>query len=224
MRLVDCFVDAFVYLREFSRSVETEAPDYENVREAVTKLFVDSRAIALDNGYPEEVYDAAKYAVVAYADEVISCSCWAHRSRWQKDSLQRMYFDATNLGAGFYDKLNDLHKFGPDREVREVFSLCLGFGFHGKYFSSSDRQKYEEVKAFHLELLLPDEAQRNIDTAILFPSAYGDTANKVKGDYHPRFNVIPYVIAAPILIVAAAVMYTNRSIIETLNAIVFMVK
>lgn len=224
MRLVDCFVDTFVYLREFARQIETEAPEYDDVRAAVTELFEQSKSVALENGYHDEVYESAKYAVVAYADEVISCSAWTHRSRWQKDSLQRLYFDATNLGASFYDKLNDLHKFGPDREVREVFSLCLGLGFRGKYFSPSDRQKYEEVKAFNLELLLPDEAQRNIDTATLFPSAYGDSANKVKGDYRPRFNVIPYVIAAPVLIVAAAVMYTNRSIVETLNAIVFMVK
>lgn len=224
MRLVDCFVDTLVYLREFARKVEDDAPEFDDVRGEIVQLFDDSQGVALEHGYQDEVYESAKYAVVAFADELISCSKWVHRGRWQKESLQRMYFDATNLGAGFYDRLNDLHKFGPDREVREVYSLCLGLGFRGKYFSPSDRQKYEEVKAFNLELLLPDEAQRNIDTAILFPSAYGDSASKAKGDYKPRFNVVPYVIAAPVLIVSAAVFYTNRSIAETLNAIVFLVK
>lgn len=223
MRLVDCFIDTFLYLREFERMEEGEASGYDEVRQEIISLFQDSKTAALDSGYSEEIYTSAKYAVVAYADEIIMCSRWEHKPVWQKESLQRMYFDATNLGAGFYDKLNDLQKFGPDREVREVYSLCLGLGFRGKYFNNADRQKYEEVKNFNLEILLPDEAQRNIDTAIVFPSSYGGSEKKISGDYKPRVNIIPYVVAAPFIIVGAAVIYSNRSISATLNAISSMV-
>ncbi len=223
MRLVDCFIDTFLYLREFERMEEGEFPDYDDVRGAVTKLFEDSRQVALDEGYSEDIYTSAKYAVVAFADEVILCSAWEHKQAWQKESLQRLYFDATNLGAGFYSKLNDLQKFGPDREVREVYSLCLGLGFKGMYFNNSDRQKYEEVKSFNLAILLPDEARRNIDTAVIFPSSYGASDKKISGDYKPRFNIIPYVIAAPIVFVGIAVLYSTSSISTVLDAISSMV-
>jgi type VI secretion system protein ImpK len=223
VRLVDCFIDTFLYFRQFERAGESLSLEYDAVRGGVEALFEQSRNCAVANGYSDEVYTSAKYAMVAYADEVIMTSPWPHKAQWQKLPLQRKYFDATNLGFGFYEKLNDLQKFGPDREVREVFSLCLGLGFRGKYFSNSDRQTYEEVKSFNLGILLPEEAQQNIDTAIIFPSAYGVDAKKISGDYKPRFNIIPYVIAAPFVLVGMAALYSNRSISVTLNAISSMV-
>jgi type VI secretion system protein ImpK len=223
VRLVDCFVDTFLYLRQFARRVQSESLGYDEVRGKLTQLFKESRSAALESGYSDEIYTSARYAVVAFADEVILTSSWAEKAEWQKEPLQRLFFDATNLGAGFYEKLNALNKFGPDRDVREVYSLCLGLGFRGMYFSTGDRQKYEEIKNFNLGVLLPDEAQRNIDSAMLFPTAYGENVKRIKGDYRPRFNIIPYVIATPIVLIGLVLLYSNRSISSTLNAIASMV-
>ncbi len=223
MQLVDSFIDVILYTRNFERTANNESYEYEVVRTELMRLFSDSHTQAINNGYSEELYSTAKQGIVAYVDEVIQCSSWVFRSKWKKEPLQRIYYDTTNLGDEFYEILNKLNKFGPEREVREVYSLCLGLGFHGKYFNPSERNKYEEVKSFNLGILLNDEAQKNIDSTILFPASYGKGDKRLSGNYRPRVNIIPYVIATPVVIILIVMLYGGTSISRMLSAIAAMV-
>lgn len=223
MRLVDSYIEIILYTRNLIRVANGAAPDYQKTRNDLQDLFDKSKLHALDNGYSEQLYTSAKRAVVAYVDEIIQCSSWEHSAEWKKEPLQRIYFDTTNLGHEFYETLDTLNKFGPDREVREVYSLCLGLGFRGRYFNASDRQKYEEVKLFNLGLLLNDEAQENIDSTILFPDSYGKQDKRIMGNYRPRMNIIPYVVATPVLLIFTVLLYGNNSITELLSSIAAMV-
>ena len=171
MRVVDTFTDVLLFVRKFCRG-EIESMPAEQVRTELQALFDRSKTMAEENGILDNYYEAAKFPVVALVDEMLQTSNWTDKSNWSKNSLQRVYFGTTNAGSEFYDRLNVLNKFGPDRDVREVYSLCLGLGFRGRYFAGEDRKRYEDTKAFNLSLLLPDEAQRNIDSATLFPFAY----------------------------------------------------
>ncbi len=198
MRLVDCYIDTLLFTRTLSKCIVQNNPSYNELHEAYLKLLSDAEILANDAGHTGETFTAGKVAIVAFIDEIILCSAWPNKSAWQKMPLQRKYFDTTNMGAEFYDHLNKLSKHGPDKEVREVFSLCLGLGFKGKYFSLDDRPKYEETKAFNLGVLLPDEAKGNIDKTILFPLAYGEAALQGKGSFIPRLNILPVVIGVPL--------------------------
>ena len=116
-----------------------------------------------------------------------------------------------------------LNKFGPDRDVREVYALCLGLGFRGKYFRGEDRKAYEEVKAFNLSLLLPDEAQRNIDSAILFPFAYKGHGEDGRGGFKPRFSIYPIIIGVPLAVfalMAVSFRYSIGSMLDQLRALI----
>lgn len=223
MSLVDSFVDMILYAREIVRTVAAGSVSHDDVRKRFLQLFDESHQNAIANDYSEHDYTNAKYAVVAYVDELMQCLVWDGSAQWKKEPLQRTFFDTTNLGDKFYEILNTLNKFGPDREVREVYSLCLGLGFKGKYFDDADRHRHEDIKSFNLGLLLNEEALKDIDSTVLFPDAYGKQEKRVTGNYKPRLNIIPYVIATPFVLISLVLIYESRAISELLNSIALMV-
>lgn len=222
MRIVDCFTDVILHARKFVRQQGDKA-GVEELRSELRGLLEASRQSAIDHGIPTDMHEAAMFAVVAYIDELLLCSDWKMRGEWQHQPLQRIYFDTTSAGAEFYDRLNELNKFGPDRDVREVFALCLGLGFRGKYFRGEDRKAYEDAKAFNLSLLLPDEAQRNIDSATLFPFAYKGHSDAEKAGFKPRLSVYPILIGVPVVVVlvmALVYSYCMSGMLQQLEALV----
>ncbi len=223
MRIVDCFTAAILTARKLARG---ENPDRtaDEMRQEFKKLFNESESIAKEHGHSDDVIEAAKFAIIAYIDELLLCSNWPHRSQWQLQSLQRTYFNTTNAGSDFYQRLNELNKFGPDRELREVYALCLGLGFKGKYFRGEDRKKYEEIKSFNLALLLPDEAVNNIDDTVLFPSAYKASDVDEKGGFKSRINIYPYVVGGPILLITALAFIYHLYIGDVLDQIQSLIK
>ena len=218
MRIVDCFTDVILFTRKFVRGeLEVEAPD--EVRRQLAQLFERSQQLAEAQGMEQDFYLQAKYPVVALVDEMLQCSSWRHKGEWARQPLQRHYFDTTSAGAEFYDRLNSLNKFGPDRDIREVYALCLGLGFRGKYFRGEDRKAYEGVKAFNLSLLLPDEAKRNIDSATLFPFAYKGHEDDDQHSFKARLNIYPVIVGVPIIIVISLVIFYQFNISSLLGDI-----
>jgi type VI secretion system protein ImpK len=222
MRIVDCFTDVILHARKFERQQDDRA-GVEELRNELMGLLEASRQSALDHGISSDMHEAAMFAVVAYIDELLLCSDWEMRGEWQHEPLQRIYFNTTSAGAEFYDRLNELNKFGPDRDVREVFALCLGLGYRGKYFRGEDRKAYENAKAFNLSLLLPDEAQRNIDSATLFPFAYKGHSDAEKAGFKPRLSVYPILIGVPVVVVLVMALlysYYMNDLLQQIEALV----
>lgn len=224
MRLVDCYIDTLLFTRTLSKCIDQNNPSYDELHETYLRLLSDAEIVANNAGHNTDTFNAGKFAVVAFIDEVLLCSSWPNKSAWQKMPLQRKYFDTTNIGAEFYDHLNKLSKHGPDKEVREVFSLCLGLGFKGKYFNLDDRPKYEEIKAFNLGVLLPDEAKGNIDKTILFPLAWGEAALSGKSSFIPRLNILPAIIGIPLGVFLTTVVIYHFMIDSQPDAITSTVK
>ncbi len=222
MRIVDFFTDVLLFTRKFCRG-ETEEMTVDQVRQQLEGLFQQSQVMSEENGILDNIYQAGKYPVVALVDEMLQTSSWLEKALWTKNPLQRIYFNTTNAGSDFYDRLNVLNKFGPDRDVREVYALCLGLGFRGKFFRGEDRQKYEEIKAFNLSLLLPEEAQRNIDSATLFPFAYKGHEDENTNPFKSRFSVYPIIFGVPILVVALMIGFYHFNIASILDSIDAMV-
>lgn len=223
MRIVDCFTDVILYARKLTRG-DIVADSANEARTKLLSLLDKSQNLATEHEFSEEVYQSGKFPVVAFVDELILCSQWQYKNDWKLETLQRICFNTTSAGSEFYDRLGVLNKHGPDREVREVYALCMGLGFMGKYFRGDDRQRYEEIKAFNLSLLLPDEAHKNIDSAILFPSAYRGHSNAKSSGYKPRLNIYPVLIGLPLAIIVVLSLYFNFEISSTLNQIQQLVK
>ena len=223
MRIVDCFTDVILFTRKFVRG-EIDLQSADDVRAELLRRFEQVQQLAQEQGMSEAFFEQAKYPVVALVDELLQCSNWANKAEWQVNPLQRHYFNTTSAGAEFYDRLSELNKFGPDRDIREVYALCMGLGFRGKFFRGEDRKAYEEIKAFNLSLLLPDEAQRNIDSATLFPFAYKGHEDAENHSYRARLNIYPVIIGIPIIIVVSMMFYYQFSIADLLNQVAAMVK
>ena len=223
MQIVDCFTDVILYARKISRG-DIQAESADEARSALKSLFDKSKALAAEHGMTDEMYIDAKYPVVAFIDELFLCSGWAFKNDWKVKSLQRVYFHTTNAGAEYYDRLSELNKFGPDKDVREVYALTLGLGFRGKYFRGEDRQHYEELKAFNLSLLLPEDTKQDIDSAILFPFAYrGHSTNNIT-TFKPRLNIYPILIGVPLACIFMLTLYFHFDIASTLNDIQQLIK
>ncbi len=224
MKIADCFIDILSYLHELKSLLEQQQPDWQSVRDALERLLASSKECAENAGCDKAVYQQALFPVVAFADEQLLCSNWQHKAQWQRNTLQKQYFGTTNGGVEFYQRLSQLSKKGRDIEIREVYALCLGMGFKGKYFSIEDQHQYENIKEFNLSCLLPDQAQRNLETATLFPMAYAEDYTAGNGGYKPRANIIPYVIGIPSLILLVATASYHFMIIDALNDLVGLVK
>jgi type VI secretion system protein ImpK len=223
VRIVDCFTDVILYARKLTRG-EIVVESAAEARDALKDLFARSETLAEENDFSSAIYADAKFPVVAFVDELFLTSTWAYKKDWQHEPLQRFYFNTTNAGSEFYDRLNVLNKFGPDKDVREVYALCLGLGYKGKYFRGEDRKYYEEVKAFNLSLLLPDESKQDIDAATLFPFAYRGYSADSQGGFKPRLNIFPILIGVPLAIVVALLLFYHFDIAGTLNQIQQLVK
>jgi type VI secretion system protein ImpK len=223
VRIVDCFTDVFLYARKLSRG-DIHVESAEEARNTLKTLFEKSQDISNERDFSTLIYADAIFPVVAFVDELFLTSSWDHKNEWKLNPLQREYFNTTNAGAEFYDRLSVLNKFGPDRDVREVYALCMGLGFRGKYFRGEDRQRYEEIKSFNLSFLLPDEAQQNIDSATLFPFAYRGHSDDDGSSYIPRLNIYPILIGVPIAIIVVLSLYFHFDIASTLNHLQQLIK
>jgi len=218
VRIVDCFTDVILFARKFVRN-ELDVVEADDVRREIMSLFGRSLQLAETQGMTEEFYQQAKFPVVALVDELLQTSDWSLKSEWRKNPLQRIYFGTTSAGAEFFERLSVLNKFGPDRDIREVYALCMGLGFRGKYFRGEDRKAYEDIKAFNLSLLLPDEAQRNIDSATLFPFAYKGHSEADDHSFKARLNIYPVIIGVPVIVVVSLLIYYQFNIASLLEQI-----
>jgi len=223
VRIVDCFTQVILYARRFARGERT-TESAEEVFNDLSKLIAESKQLARDNRIADEIYESAKYPVIAFVDELLLCCPWSEKAVWKNNTLQRKYFNTTNAGADFYSNLNKLNKFGPDRDIREVYALCLGLGFRGKYYKGEDRKEYEEIKAFNLSLLLPDEANKNIDDSTLFPFAYKGYREDGKNGFKPRFNIYPYLFGVPTAVIVIMIFVYQLYISSVLGHIQNLIK
>ncbi len=223
MRIVDCFTGVLLFVRKFCRH-ELEVMSADQVRAEIQNRFTESERLAEENGMSADFYRTAKFPVVALVDEMLQTSDWSDKAAWSRNPLQRIYFDTTNAGAEFFERMNLLNKFGPDRDIREVYALCLGLGFHGRYFRGEDRKQYEEIKAFNLSLLLPEEAQRNIDSATLFPFAYKASDSRNDNPFKSRFSIYPVIIGVPVFVLLLMIGIYHLNIAWLLDQVQAMVK
>ncbi|HFQ81453.1 MAG TPA: DotU family type IV/VI secretion system protein, partial [Desulfobacterales bacterium] len=113
----------------------------------------------------------ARFAICAWGDEAILRSSWEGRAQWQKEPLQRLYFQTTDAGKEFFERLN---KLGPQQtEAREIFYLCLAMGFKGQYHQEGDAMLLEQLKTSNLKFLSGSSiGLPPLDRTELFPEAY----------------------------------------------------
>lgn len=171
MRLSDCFMEIIAYVSFVVRSADAAPVSYEQVRSNIQRLIAKSEANLEGGPFTQEDYNLARFAVFAWVDETILSSSWEGRQQWQREQLQRQYYQTSDAGELFFDRLNAI---GPhQRDVREVYFLCLALGFSGQYCNEGDDFLLEQLKTSNLKLLTGSSVGiPSLDKEALFPAAY----------------------------------------------------
>jgi type VI secretion system protein ImpK len=171
MRLSDCFMEMIAYTGYVVRPQGGGPLSYESVRANMQRLIGQSEAGLEKGGFSREDYDSARFAVFAWIDETILSSDWQGRSQWQREQLQRQYFHTADAGELFFERLNAL---GPhQRDVREIYYLCLALGFSGQYCNPGDEFLLEQLRTSNLKYLTGSSVGiPALEKEELFPEAY----------------------------------------------------
>lgn len=199
MRLTDCFMEVVAYVAYFLRKGASKQPPFDQVKADIRRLLSESESRCGGGAFSQEDYDLARFAICTWIDEAFLGSSWKEKNRWQGEQLQRVYYNTTDGGEIFFERLNSL---GPhQRDVREVYYLCLAMGFIGRYCHQGDDYLLEQLKTSNLKVLTGSSAGLpSLDRQELFPEAYPSDAAEVgpaKGSF--RFSGFTlFCISAPV--------------------------
>jgi type VI secretion system protein ImpK len=171
MRLTDLFMELIAYVAYFNKSVAGRQPAFDQVKADIMQLMADiENRLARTDVAPDE-FDLARFAVVAWVDETILSSDWQHKDAWQRASLQRNYYQTADAGEIFFERLNMIAPH--QRDVREVYYLCLAMGFKGRYIHEGDDYLLDQLKTSNLKVLTGTSVGiPNLEKGVFFPDAY----------------------------------------------------
>lgn len=188
MRLTDCFINIIAYMSYFLKTVNERQPAYDRVRTDIQDLITQSESCLENEKISREDYDLARFAVFAWVDEAIMASPWNGKTHWQREKLQRIYYQTEDAGEIFFKKLDpDVIGF-HQREVREVYCLCLFMGFSGQYCKPGDEFLLEQVKKRNLKIVFGSSVGiPSLEDRELFPQAYQEKDVDPLPDPGPRF-------------------------------------
>ncbi len=177
MKLIDCFSELLAYTVYVTRDGVSAGLAYDEAKDRYEHLY--SRAGVMRSRYevPDKDWNEAHFAVAAFIDEMVLCSQWPGKERWQTAQLQHHFFNTTNAGAEFFEHLYSLE---PGRDdVRDVYDWCLAMGFKGAYFRPEDSADLQEIAKQNQGLMKRQDAGEDL---YMFPDAYGaDRKDKPKG-------------------------------------------
>ncbi len=166
--LRDLFADLMAYVLLFVGSLDQRSPSLAEVRDKVIHLIGEQERQAKSAGIPWESYLEARFAVLSWVDEIILTSSWPNRSQWQH--LMSTYHGTLNAGEEFFDHLD--HLPSAERDVREIYYLCLKLGFLGKLaLSESSDQATDLRRTLYRQIAGgPNDIRQSYSR--LFPEAY----------------------------------------------------
>jgi type VI secretion system protein ImpK len=171
MHLTDCFMELMAYVVYFQKTVSRKQPPYDQVRADVLRLLSQSETCVKKGLYSGEDFDQARFAICGWIDEAFLASSWNAKGKWQTEQLQRLYYNTTEAGEEIFERLNTL---GPhQREIREVYYLCMALGFKGRFIHARDEFLLDQLKTSNLKLLIGSSVGLpSLERMELFPEAY----------------------------------------------------
>jgi len=193
MHLTDSFMELVAYVVYFIKTVEAKQPPYEQVKADILRFLTQSENYIKRGLFSQEDYDLARFMICAWVDEAILNSSWNQKGQWQKEQLQRLYYHTLDAGEESFERLNalGLHQ----REVREVYYLCLALGFKGRYHHKGDEYLLEQLRTSNLKLLLGSSVGLpSLERAELFPEALPAEPIEIVPQKQ-KFHFSPFTIA-----------------------------
>lgn len=130
--------------------------DYGNaaaLKERVGEMFERFEKEARSGGIDGAKSKSSKFALVAFLDETIISSQWSEKDAWLSEPLQITLFDTFNAGEEFFTNLIELReRTTNNKDVLEIYYLCLALGFKGKYQLQSPENLRRVIDDLNMEL------------------------------------------------------------------------
>lgn len=204
-----CFVDLLAYVFFLRWICARKQPEFAAVKARIDQLIDDSARRMRAAGIDPRDYDDARFAVLAWVDETILNMPWGQREQWTRSLLQVRYYNTTNAGEEFFERLNRLRS--DEKSVREVYYLCLSLGFRGRYHDDGDEFLLEQLRKSNLKSILG--ASRELNTYVAEPAFPGSGETALGGSGRRpagRFWTLPRIALAaapPVFLVLLFVVY-----------------
>jgi type VI secretion system protein ImpK len=201
MHLTDSFMELMAYVAYFAKTGAVKQPPYDQVKSDVLRLLTRSEECVAKGWFSKEDYDQTRFMICAWIDESILASAWQHRGQWQREQLQRLYYNTTEAGEEVFDRLNALGYH--QKEVRELYYLCLSLGFKGRFLKPEDEYLLDQLKTSNLKLLLGSSVGvPSLERTDLFPESYpSESADLGTQKRKFRFSIFTLVgLAGPVLL------------------------
>jgi type VI secretion system protein ImpK len=132
-RITEITESLFNGLAQLEALEQGETPMPELLHQQLATYLEQAARTGSKLGLSQRDVDDIRYALVALADEVVLNRGGALREFWLQRRLQLRFFDESNAGEGFFERLKGLLGDSTRTEAKKAYYLCLMFGFQGKY-------------------------------------------------------------------------------------------
>ena len=141
--LVDVFSDLLVLGYQLRQARDLGSPD--SIRLRLEQMFQEADRLGIEQGIFRDTLMDARFAVVAFLDEMILSSGWPHKEEWASRPLQFQYFETNVAGEEFFTKLDSFRRALPiNPDLLEIYHVCLVLGFEGQY-KLAGREKLKDL-------------------------------------------------------------------------------
>lgn len=185
--LIDCSEPFIGLVAKLEKAHAATSAD--DLRSEGERMLMELERDAQRQGVGMTDIDAAKYALAALLDEKVLCSELAATGAWINEPLQMRLYGSFAAGEEFYTRIDDLKRdpAGPRLLALEVYHLCLGLGFKGKY----DDRRGEDQRKVIMDGIAEQLAQARGADGRLSPNAYQTPASDVAVERASLFQRLP---------------------------------
>jgi type VI secretion system protein ImpK len=162
------FTDVIAYALLFRETCGERPSTPAELRDRLTALIDAQERRAREGDVSWDAYVEARFAVLAWADELIMNSPWPGRGDWQH--LMLKYYGTLNAGNQFFEHLERLP--ASERDVLEIYYFCLALGFEGKFALAENQRALRELKQRVHNQLVSVGGGVVATEARIFPEAY----------------------------------------------------
>ncbi|WP_149495992.1 DotU family type IV/VI secretion system protein [Roseiconus lacunae] len=132
----------FMYVSLVIDEIEiNRSPNPEDVNAKVRGL-LDAAENALGGS---QDWQLAKYALVAWVDDLLIEAAWDGSQWWEQNRLEFQIFNTTSAFSKFYEQSQKASQL-PKKDALEVFYVCVVLGFRGLYGDPEATAQHEHFK------------------------------------------------------------------------------
>ncbi len=161
--------ELYAFLLRFHASADAQRLSAAALRQQILALVDSATADLQARGVPADECQEARFAWIAFSDEMVLRAGGSGREEWQREPLQLQVFRTNQAGNEFYDHLARLR---PEQvAAREVYFTCLALGFEGQY-AGHDAERRALIAQQYEWLRVAGRALDVSREALLAPAAY----------------------------------------------------